>query len=373
MAGIYIHIPFCKQKCSYCDFHFSTTYEGYRERMMEAMHQEIIQRKAYLGNTPIETIYFGGGTPSLLTKLELNAIVEIIYAHFTVMEGAEFTLEANPDDINEKSLLEWKEIGVNRLSIGLQSFFQEDLDWMNRAHTAEESTSAVQLAKAYDFLLTVDLIYGLPNRSLADWASNIEQLVNLNPEHISAYCLTIEKRTPLYKMITSNQLPRVEDEMQAQQFELLIATLKEKGYQQYEISNFAKEENYSKHNSNYWKGVAYLGIGPSAHSFNGTSRQWNIANNAKYMKGVLGEGTYFEREELSPKDQFNELILTGLRTKWGVSLNELYQKMEPTEAFLQQLKEFKDYGLMEEQAATIFLTAKGKLQADHIASTLFIV
>lgn len=373
MAGIYLHIPFCKQKCSYCDFHFSTTYAGYRDRMILALRKEIELRKDYLDGKTIETIYFGGGTPSLLTKTELQAIIDEVYTHFKVESEIEFTLEANPDDINKESLTEWKELGINRLSIGVQSFFQEDLNWMNRAHTAEESTMAVTLAKEYGFSLTVDLIYGLPNRTLEDWRSNIEQLVEIGPEHISAYCLTVERRTALYKMLETEQLPKVEDEMQALQFELLVELLAQKGYEQYEISNFAKDQHYSKHNSNYWLGVPYVGIGPSAHSFDGASRQWNVANNAKYMKEVLGEGEYYEKEMLSPQDQFNELILTGLRTKWGVSLERLYEKHLATEAFKKQLKEFQDYQLIDLKDGIISLTEKGKLQADHIASMLFLV
>ncbi|MBW7867862.1 MAG: radical SAM family heme chaperone HemW [Brumimicrobium sp.] len=372
MAGIYIHIPFCKQKCSYCDFHFSTTYQGYRTKMISAMLHEIKLQKAYLKNEMIETLYFGGGTPSLLTKEELQSIIQIVFKTFLNVSIKEFTLEANPDDINEVTLSNWKELGVNRLSIGVQSFFQEDLDWMNRAHTAKESTEAVLLAQKMGFSLSVDLIYGLPNRTLVDWKHNLDKLIAIRPEHISAYCLTIEKRTALNKMIQTKQLPKVEEEAQAQQFELMVNELSKVGYEQYEISNFARDAHYSIHNSSYWKGVHYIGIGPSAHSYDGKSRQWNIANNQLYIKKVLSGETYFEKEVLSLQDQFNELILTGLRTKWGVSRLQLSDKLKLPEEFKKQLEKFKELRLIHEENNTLYLTEKGKLQADYIASMLFI-
>jgi oxygen-independent coproporphyrinogen-3 oxidase len=372
MAGVYIHIPFCKQKCSYCDFHFSTTFTAYRSKMIQALVKEIETRHGYLKQQTIETIYFGGGTPSLLTNSEIKTIVEAIYKNYKVLPNIEFTLEANPDDINDEHLMDWKALGVNRLSIGLQSFLQEDLDWMNRAHSAEESTSAVKLAKNHGFSLTVDLIYGLPNRTISDWESNIDQLVQLAPDHISAYCLTVEKRTALYQLIQKGDLPEVGEDDQSDQFEFLVNKLAVAGYQQYEISNFAKEAAYSKHNSNYWKGVSYLAIGPSAHSFDGESRRWNVSNNQKYMKGVLSGTTYHEEEILTPKDRFNELLLTGLRTKWGVDLEALSFKHCPPKAFHAQLTAFKDNDLVIESEGSIYLTNKGKLQADHIAALLFI-
>lgn len=372
MAGIYIHIPFCKQKCSYCDFHFSTTFPAYREKMISAIVHELETRTKYLGKQAISTLYFGGGTPSLLTKEELKTIVEAVRHHYRLEAEIEFTLEANPDDINDQQLLAWKEIGVNRLSIGLQSFSQEDLDWMNRAHTAEESTSAVKLAKEYGFSLTVDLIYGLPNSNYSDWESNINQLIALAPEHISAYCLTVEKRTALHKMIEKGDLPKVGEDDQSEQFEILVRKMKSAGYMQYEISNFAREGVVSKHNSNYWKGISYLGIGPSAHSFDGESRRWNVANNHQYIKGIFEKGSYSEEEILTPKDRFNELLLTGLRTKWGVDLEALSFKHCPTQAFYDQLNKFKEFDLIVENKGNISLTEKGKLQADYVAAMLFI-
>ena len=372
MAGIYIHIPFCKKKCTYCDFHFSTTFSVYREKMIDAIIQELEMRVSYLGKQTITTLYFGGGTPSLLTTEELKNIIAAVYKNYKVESEIEFTLEANPDDINAEQLLKWKSLGVNRLSIGLQSFLQEDLDWMNRAHSAEESISAVKLAKDHGFSMTVDLIYGLPNRTKIDWEYNIEKLIGLSPDHISAYCLTVEKQTALHKMIEKGDLPEVSEDAQSEQFEVLVEKMKESGYQQYEISNFAKEEAYSKHNSNYWKGVGYLGVGPSAHSFDEESRRWNISNNPKYIKGISEKSIYFEEEILSPKDKFNELLLTGLRTKWGVDLELLSLKHFPTKQFYKQLDSFKEFELITEERGTLCLTEKGKLQADYIAAMLFL-
>ena len=372
MAGIYIHIPFCKQKCSYCDFHFSTTFSGYRNQMIQAIIKEIEMRTSYLGNTLINTVYFGGGTPSLLTKEELKTISEAIYNNYNLASDIEFTLEANPDDINKELLIAWKKLGINRLSIGVQSFHQEDLNWMNRAHTVQEGINAVQMAKKMGFLLTVDLIYGLPHHTLEHLKYNIKQLIDLKTEHISAYCLTVEKGTALHYMMKKGDLPTVGEDEQAEQFEFLVNKLKDDEYQQYEISNFAKSDVYSKHNSNYWRGVPYIGIGPSAHSFNITSRQWNVANNRKYIKGLMEGALVFEQEVLSSIEQFNETLLTGLRTKWGVNIQELYSKQNPTSEFYSTLKRFENNELIIQKHDTIYLTEKGKLQADHIASMLFL-
>lgn len=372
MAGIYIHIPFCKQQCSYCDFHFSTTFSAYRDQMIKAIVKEIGDRKNYLENELINTVYFGGGTPSILTIEELRIIFEAVNNNYNLAADIEFTLEANPDDINEEVLIDWEAIGINRLSIGVQSFYQDDLNWMNRAHTVEEGINAVQMANKMGFLLTVDLIYGLPHHTVEHLKYNINQLIDLGTEHISAYCLTVEKGTVLHHMMQKGDLPVVEEEDQAEQFEFLVKQLKQAGYQQYEISNFAKDEAYSKHNSNYWRGISYMGVGPSAHSFNGTSRQWNIANNKKYIKGVSEGTTLYEKEILSPIDQFNESLLTGLRTKWGVDLKQLMTKHVPTTVFYASLEDFESNNLIMRQRDTIHLTEKGKLQADHIASMLFL-
>lgn len=372
MAGIYIHIPFCKQQCSYCDFHFSTTFSAYREQLIKAIIKEIEERRDYLNQAPIQTIYFGGGTPSLLKREEIKSLFESVKKNYNLSSEIEFTLEANPDDINEEILADWKDLGINRLSIGVQSFYQDDLNWMNRAHTAEEGTNAVEKAKQMGFLLTVDLIYGLPHHSISHLKHNIEQLVHLGTEHISAYCLTVEKGTVLNHMMKKGDLPVVSEEEQAEQFEVLVQQLKKAGYQQYEISNFAKKKAYSKHNSNYWRGISYLGVGPSAHSFNGKSRQWNVANNRKYIKGISEGEALYEKEILHSIDQFNELLLTGLRTKWGVHLKELITKHSPTSDFYSTLNSFESNQLLKNHNNTLYLTEKGKLQADYIASMLFL-
>lgn len=372
MAGIYIHIPFCKQACTYCDFHFSTTFDKYRSSLIEAILLELEQRKDYPDSQSVETIYFGGGTPSLLTEDELRLILAKINSIYDVVDSVEITLEANPDDISKERLQEWKKLGINRLSIGLQSFLQSDLDWMNRAHTAEESENAVKLAKEFGFSLTVDLIYGLPERTLEEWKTNIDKLISLAPNHISAYCLTVENKTVLSNWVEKGKIDPASEDEQAEQFLLLVEVLEKAGYQQYEISNFAKEGQYSKHNSNYWKGVNYLGVGPSAHSFNGESRRWNVANNRKYISGVTADTEYSESEILTPKDRFNEAVMTGLRTIWGVNIGDLRWHHCTNKLFDNRLEEFKKEGLLEINNSNIILTKKGKLQADYIASELFL-
>lgn len=340
--------------------------------MISALIKELETRTHYLGGEEISTLYFGGGTPSLLTKDELQSILKAVKTNYKLKDKIEFTLEANPDDINQSQCALWKSVGVNRLSIGLQSFLQDDLEWMNRAHTAKESTKSVKTAIYNGFSTTVDLIYGLPNRTKEDWKNNIDQLIDLGPAHISAYCLTVEKQTALHHMIKKGDLPKVDEEDQAQQFEILVERMRAAGYEQYEISNFAKDKAYSQHNSNYWKGVKYLGIGPSAHSFDGESRRWNLANNHKYIKGLEQSKKYYEEEILTPKDRFNELLLTGLRTKWGVDLDQLKFKHCFTTAFQHQLDEFENYQLIKVVDQKITLTEKGKLQADYIAAMLFL-
>lgn len=371
MSGIYIHIPFCKQACSYCDFHFSTTFSKYRSDLIDAIGKEINQEKEYLNGKLVQTIYFGGGTPSLLTSEEIEQILSSIHNNFNLTKDIEVTLEANPDDVNEESLNVWKSAGINRLSIGLQSFDQEDLDWMNRAHTSEESYLAVKLAKQFEFNLTIDLIYGLPNSSLDKLKQSLNKAIQLEPDHISAYCLTVEQRTALYKWVESGKIHPANEDEQADQFSFLVKHLSDNGFYQYEISNFAKEDAYSKHNSNYWRGVEYLGVGPSAHSFNGSSRRWNISNNKKYISLIKDRADHFETEHLTPEDQFNEYLMTGLRTIWGVDINKLNELKATDTAFFDQVLEFEKQGLIKQNENLIRLTEKGKLQADGIAAALF--
>ncbi|SFT84243.1 oxygen-independent coproporphyrinogen-3 oxidase [Lishizhenia tianjinensis] len=373
MAGIYIHIPFCKQACSYCDFHFSTSFEKYRTRMVKAICKEIEVRKSYLKAEEIFSIYFGGGTPSVLNAEEIRQLVDSILSNFKVNPKSEITLEANPDDINAERLEDWKKAGVNRLSIGVQSFRKQDLDWMNRAHTVEEAKSALRLAANYGFELSIDVIYGLPNFTLEDFKNNLDQVLHFSPAHLSAYCLTVEENTALHKAVEQGKIVPANNEAQSEQFDFLVAYLQAKGYEQYEISNFAREEKYAVHNSNYWKGEKYLGVGPSAHSFDGYTRSWNIANNAKYMKAIENQEDFYEVEELSIYDQFNEALLVGLRTKWGVAKHRLPKELLNTEEFRQGIEEFKAEGYLLETEEVFLLTQKGRLKADGIASDLFIL
>ena len=373
MAGIYIHIPFCKQKCSYCDFHFSTTFQSYRQSMIECLVVEIEKRVSYLENKEIETIYFGGGTPSLLTSDELKLILDSISDKYTISKFPEITLEANPDDISREKLVSWKQLGINRLSIGLQSFREEDLKWMNRAHTSEESLGCVALAKEEGFNnISVDLIYGLPNFTLEDWRKNIQTVIDFGIDHISAYCLTVEEKTALSKWVSTKKIIPANEDEQSEQFEVLISELEKAGINQYEISNFSKINSESKHNSNYWKGKHYLGIGPSAHSFNGISRSWNISNNRKYIQLIGDNKDTFETEILSIEDQFNELILIGLRTTVGVNLDQLNSIQVPNEIFWTKITSMQKSEWLLVTKTSIFLTKSGRLKADYIASELFI-
>ena len=373
MAGVYIHIPFCKQACTYCDFHFSTTFSTYRSEMINSLVKEIALRKEYLEEDKVETIYFGGGTPSLLAPDEVNLILKTIDENFNCTNQPEITLEANPDDITIEKLKDWKLAGVNRLSIGVQSFDNADLKWMNRAHNAEESLRSVELALENGFLVTIDLIYGLPNVSNEQWVKNLEIATKLRPHHISAYCLTVEENTVLDSWTKKGKIKRVESEQQAEQFDLLVEFLDKVGYEQYEISNFAREANYAQHNSNYWRGKQYLGIGPSAHSFNGVSRAWNVSNNQRYIRAIDQGTVYMEEETLTAKDRFNELLMTGLRTKWGVDLEELSTISSLEKAFYNYLQKGIENNQITQVRNQIILTKKGRLIADKIASDLFLL
>jgi oxygen-independent coproporphyrinogen-3 oxidase len=373
MAGIYIHVPFCKKKCSYCDFHFSTTYAPYREGMLKTMRDELLLRKNELGDATIDSIYFGGGTPSLLTKVELTDFLALIGREFALDPSAEITLEANPDDISSEYCAGWRAAGINRLSIGLQSFRESDLTWMNRSHTALEAEHCVAIAQSSGFTnISIDLIYGLPDLTMEEWKSHIHRVLDMGVQHISAYCLTVEKKTALHKLVQAGRLNPGDENDQSQQFLLLSDILTAHGFHHYEISNFGLPGKEALHNGNYWKGVSYIGIGPSAHSFNGTERRWNVANNAKYLSDFSENDGWFETEELSPKDRWNELLMTGLRTSWGVNLQQLYEILPPTSAFDEKLKEFEVNEWMDLGSTHIRLTSKGRLMADYIASELFV-
>ncbi|MGX5687672.1 radical SAM family heme chaperone HemW [Arcticibacter tournemirensis] len=373
MAGIYFHIPFCKKACYYCDFHFSTSLK-YKDELLLSMHRELELQKGYLEGHVIETIYFGGGTPSVLNASEIQKLIDHVADTRTVLPNAEITMEANPDDLSAAHVGALRNTSVNRFSIGIQSFYEEDLQWMNRAHTAAEADSSVKRVQDAGFEnITLDLIYGFPLLTDEKWQANIRKVIELEVPHISAYSMTVEDRTALAHFIKKGKQAAMNESQSAQQFVLLMDTLKEAGYEHYEISNFARPDKYSRHNTNYWKGIPYLGIGPSAHSFNGISRQWNIANNPKYIESLSQDTLPAEIEILSLADRINEYIMTSLRTMWGMDLNKVeqdfgYDYRNQTEINLQ---EFIDKRWIEISNSTAILTNEGRLFADHIASTLF--
>lgn len=369
MAGIYIHIPFCKKACHYCDFHFSTSVK-YKDEILKALSKEIQIRKPYLEGHKINTIYFGGGTPSLLTASEINTLINVIENNFLVSDDAEITFEANPDDLHQSYLQSLKETRINRFSIGIQSFFEEDLQWMNRAHTASEADTCIKRAQDSGFEnLSIDLIYGYPILTHEKWRANLQQVISLHIPHISSYSLTVEPKTALAGFIKKGIQKRPDDEQSADQFIFLMGFLAEKKYEHYEISNFCLTGQYSKHNTNYWKGVPYLGIGPSAHSYNGDSRQWNVANNQLYMKALFEGEISSTMETLSDTDKVNEYTMMGLRTKWGVNI-QLFTEHE--KMLVKSAQQFIAKEWMTLTDNNLKLTRKGKLYADHIASELFV-
>ncbi|MEY3367304.1 MAG: radical family heme chaperone HemW [Bacteroidota bacterium] len=373
MAGIYLHIPFCKQACHYCNFHFSTSLK-YKTGMIGAMLREIELQVPYLEGEAIETIYLGGGTPSLLDQAELNLLFDKIHRHFTMAEGpVEITLEANPDDLHVEKIKQLRQTPVNRLSIGIQSFEDEELMRMNRAHCSAEALAAIQLARDAGFEnLTVDLIYGSPTTSDDQWAANLQQVFDLEIPHLSCYCLTVEEKTALWHFVKSGKAAPVDEEHAARQFDYLVNTTGLHGYEQYEISNFARQGWYSRHNSNYWKGAKYLGIGPSAHSFNGRSRQWNVANNAQYIKALQSGQLPFELEVLTAEQRYNEYVMTSLRTSWGCDLKQI-RELGFEAYFLKIIHPFIQQQFVHQQGDFFYLTKKGKFLADGIASSLFLI
>ena len=382
---LYLHIPFCKQACHYCDFHFSTNLKS-KADLVTAICREIELQKDYLPTRTLETIYFGGGTPSLLTESELGQIFETIYRIYQVEPDAEITLEANPDDLTSEKLIELKPF-INRLSLGIQSFHEPYLRFMNRAHNATESEQCVKLAQDSGFdNLTIDLIYGMSEKLLGIqsssqtsdenlWQRDLEMAIALNTQHISAYNLTIEPQTALGNWLKKGKIKPVEEELSARQFEHMINYLNANDYEQYEISNFARNGHYARHNSSYWKRRPYLGVGPSAHSFNGVSRQYNIANNALYIKSIQEGNLSFEAETLTAFDQVNDYLLTSLRTIWGCDLGIIQEISGINLLEIQKtyLAAFFENEWIRISDNVLFLTPKGKLFADRIASDLFLV
>jgi oxygen-independent coproporphyrinogen III oxidase len=324
MAGIYIHIPFCKQACHYCNFHFSTTHHQIPQ-VVNAIAKEAFLRKNYITES-IDTIYFGGGTPSILNTTDIAFLLDEINKNFVVNPQAEITLEANPDDITEQNLLAWKHIGINRFSLGIQSFIDEELQWMNRSHNAHQAKQCIELIKKHFYNYSIDLIFGSQLLSNEQWIANIETALSFHPPHLSCYALTVEEKTTLGKKVAQLKQPNIDNNKQAEQFEILMQQLETAGYQHYEISNYAQPNFESKHNSSYWKGKHYLGLGPSAHSFNGNSRSWNIANNALYVAGIENNQTVLETEILTTTQQLNEHIMIALRTALGINLSSIHQQ-----------------------------------------------
>ena len=375
MSGIYIHIPFCKQACHYCDFHFSTSLK-LKSNLVEAILTEIDIRIPYLKDKNIETIYFGGGTPSLLSEKELFLILEKLYKTYNVSSHAEITLEANPDDLSIDKLKELKRLEINRLSIGLQSFNDEELIWMNRAHTATESEASVKRSQDKGFEnISIDLIYGSKFSNLTNWKKTLDKTIALDVKHISSYNLTIEDKTKLGHDFKVKKEMAIDDEKSSELFLEMIDRLEKNKFIHYEISNFGKENWFSNHNSNYWKGIEYIGFGPSAHSFDGVSRQWNISNNSLYIKNVNDTNeSYFEKELLSEVDQFNEYILTSLRTIWGIDAEVLKNKFssEIIHSFNRNINTYISKGMVTFTNNQYVLTSNGKLFADRIASELFV-
>jgi len=369
VAGIYIHIPFCRQACHYCNFHFSTSLR-YKNELVGALLKEISLPQEYLSGETIETIYFGGGTPSLCSKEEIASIVEKIQSSFIVSENAEVTLEANPDDITRYKLKDWKDTGINRLSIGIQSFFDEDLQWMNRAHTAKQAVDNLQLAVASFSNISIDLIYGTPSLTNERWKQNVDTAIAFNIPHLSCYALTVEPKTPLDKLIRQHKSPDINPDKQSEQFLLLMQWLREGRYEHYEISNFAKAGFRSRHNSSYWQGKKYIGIGPSAHSFDGNARWWNIANNNSYIESVNKGTIPFDKEQLTPGQKLNEYIMISLRTIEGLNLSGLDQ--QASFELKAASKKYIETGLMTMENDFLKLTNEGKLLADGIAADLFV-
>jgi oxygen-independent coproporphyrinogen-3 oxidase len=372
MAGLYLHIPYCKQACHYCDFHFSTNTSNQSE-LVKAICKELSIQKDFLQNDILETVYFGGGTPSLLSNYELEILFESIYKNFKVNKNAEITLEANPDDISIQKLNFFKQIGINRLSIGLQTFNENSLKWMNRAHSSLESLNSVKLAQDAGFSnISIDLIYGIPAENHVNWENDLKHALALEVPHISAYCLTIEEKTAFGKWKKKGQLKESNEDFAAQQFEILLKELHSHHFIQYEISNFGKENSFSIHNSNYWKGVKYLGVGPGAHSYDGQFRQYNISNNTLYINSLKTDLIPFKKDILSEKDIANDYLLTSLRTIWGTNIDK-FNKLPQTDymLFLKKVEKQVQNGFLFQNENTIILTDKGKLLADAISSDLF--
>jgi oxygen-independent coproporphyrinogen III oxidase len=375
-ALLYLHIPFCKQACHYCDFHFSTSLRQ-KGALVMALIREMELRSEYLSDRVLSSVYFGGGTPSLLDEQELAAIFKAIEQHFQLAPGAEITLEANPDDLSIEKLKSLRDSPINRLSIGIQSFADADLQFMNRAHQASEARHCIENALKMGFDdFSIDLIYGSPTTSDAQWLENLRIAFDYPLPHLSAYCLTVEPRTALAHQVKIGKALPVDENQATRQFKTLMEEAEKAGFEHYEISNFAKTNRYARHNTNYWRGKPYLGLGPSAHSFDGRSRQWNLANNAGYVKILenaqvenLPQSGLYEIETLSPSQRYNEQVMTSLRTQWGLDLEAVEASFQAH--FLESAQAFLASGQLIREGQIFRLSREGRFLADHIASELF--
>lgn len=374
MSGVYIHIPFCKQACHYCDFHFSTSMKK-KDEMVLALAKEISMRKNEFDNKIVETIYFGGGTPSVLSNDEINFLISEVYKNYKVIENPEITVEANPDDLSAQRILELSKSPINRLSIGIQSFFEEDLKMMNRAHNSAEAKKCLEEATKYFANISLDLIYGIPGMSDEMWRQNIQTALDFGIPHISSYALTVEPKTALSKLIQTGKIAEPQDETASNHFMILVEMLQKNGFIHYELSNFGKENYFSKNNSAYWLGKKYIGIGPSAHSYDGEKRGWNMANNSLYIKAIQNNELPIETEILTISDRYNEYIMTGLRTIWGVSLERIENEfgLEYLNYLKKQARKFLNDNLLLIENNILKPTPKGKFLTDGIASDLFYI
>ncbi|MDC1431041.1 radical SAM family heme chaperone HemW [Bacteroidia bacterium] len=375
MAGIYIHIPFCKKACFYCDFHFSVSFQQ-KDEVVASLIKELKERKNFIGQEEVKTIYFGGGTPSVLNAGNISEILKEAYAQYTVNDNAEITFECNPDDLSKEYLKGLKECGVNRLSIGIQSLNDESLTWMNRSHNVTQALQAIDSAAALGFRdMSIDLIYGIPMLTEDEWRQTLKRALAMPINHLSAYSLTLEENTPYNKLVQQKKYKKPNDDEASRHFEILLEEIKLAGWENYEVSNFCKAGNYSKHNTAYWQNVKYLGIGPSAHSFDGKSRHWNVRSNKEYIQKIQAGESVSESEELSTKDIVNEALLTGLRTKWGVNLAEVKEQYEYDIAATNQtqIMEWQQKDWLEMKDGVLRLRADGFLFADYIASELFVL
>ncbi|WNJ20978.1 radical SAM family heme chaperone HemW [Pontibacter sp. G13] len=376
MAGIYLHIPFCRKACVYCDFHFITSLKA-KSQMVEAIKRELYLRQDYLPiHSPLETVYFGGGTPSVLTPEEIEQLLETIRQTYGIAPEAEITLEANPDDLSAEFVQSLADLGINRLSVGTQSFRDEDLAWMNRSHRGDQAISSIQHAQAAGIHnLTIDLILGLPNMDLDIWKAQVEQAIALDIPHLSIYALTVEHRTALHHQVQHDKIQLPEDSLAEQQYLWAHERLTEAGYDHYELSNYAKPGMYSRHNSAYWRGVPYLGVGPSAHSYDGNGRSWNVANNARYLKLLeAGDSPVEESEVLTDRDAYHEYIMTQFRKRSGVDLSQIamWGLKDWENRFNQEISRFVASNWMVRTSTGYALTPKGWWMSDLIIREFFL-